>query len=130
MHGAVWMDANTHLPEHLTDQPERVLAAEYVREKLIQDTRQELPHATAVVTQGWKDDRDGWVEIDVAILVDRESQKGIVIGKGGERLKRVGSAARLELEALLERRVVLKLWVQVRKGWRNDERVLGELGLL
>ena len=116
--------------EYLTDQPERALASEYVREKLIEETREELPHATAVFTRSWTDAGEGVVEIDVTILVERESQKGIVIGKDGERLKRVGTAARLEIEALLERRVALKLWVQVRKDWRNNERVLAELGLL
>lgn len=130
MLGALPVSPPLFPPEYLTDQPERVLAAEYVREKLIEETREELPHATAVVCRRWNETDDGWVEIEATILVDRESQKGIVIGRGGERLKRVGTAARIEIEALVERRVVLKLWVQVRKDWRNNERVLEELGLL
>ena len=115
--------------ETLTDQPERVLAAEWVREKLLAETRQELPHAMAVVVERWAVREDGLLEIDASILVDRESQKRIVIGRGGELLKRVGAAARGELEGFLDRRVMLRLWVRVRQDWRNDARFLREIGL-
>ena len=115
--------------DYLTDQPERVLAAEWIREKLLAETRQELPHATAVVVERWQEREDGLLEIDATILVDRASQKRIVIGKQGELLKRVGSAARAELERFLERRLFLRLWVKVREDWRDDETVLDQLGL-
>jgi GTP-binding protein Era len=115
--------------DRFTDQSQRALAAEWVREKLLGRTRQELPHAIAVFVERWNERDDGVVEIDVAVLVERESQKAIVIGRGGEVLKGVGSEARGELEALLGRRVGLRLWVKVRPGWRDDERTLRELGL-
>jgi GTP-binding protein Era len=113
----------------LTDQPERVLAAEWIREKLLAEVRQELPHATAVVVERWEERDDGLLEIEASILVERESQKGIVIGSGGELLKRVGSAARLELESFLGRRVYLRLWATVKKDWRNKDHILRRLGL-
>jgi GTP-binding protein Era len=113
----------------LTDQPERVLAAEWIREKLLAEVRQELPHATAVVVERWDERDDGLLEIEASIIVERESQKGIVIGSGGELLKRVGSAARLELESFLGRRVYLRLWASVKKDWRNKDHILRRLGL-
>jgi GTP-binding protein Era len=116
--------------DFLTDQPERVLAAEWIREKLLGLTRQELPHATAVAVERWHERKDGLLEIDATILVDRDSQKKIVIGKNGALLKQVGSAARIELEAFLERRVFLRLWVRVRQDWRNDNVLLRDLGLV
>jgi GTP-binding protein Era len=116
-------------PDYLTDQTERALAAEWIREKLVGLTRQELPHATAVLVESWREREDGMIEIHAVILVERESQKPIVIGKEGRLLARVGAAARVELERLLERRVVLRLWVKVRRDWRDDERTLRELGL-
>jgi GTP-binding protein Era len=115
--------------DYLTDQPERVLAAEWIREKLLAETRQELPHATAVLVERWQEREDGLLEIDATILVDRVSQKRIVIGKRGELLKRVGSAARVDIERFLERRLFLRLWVKVREDWRDDETVLDQLGL-
>jgi len=115
--------------EMLTDQPERALAAEWVREKLLAETWQELPHATAVVVERWSERDDGLLEIDATVLVERESQKKIVIGQGGELLKRVGTAARLELESFLGRRVHLRLWVRVRRDWRDDDRFLEQIGL-
>jgi GTP-binding protein Era len=115
--------------DYLTDQPERVMAAEWIREKLLAETREELPHATAVIVERWTERDDGLLEIEATVLVERDSQKKIVIGSQGERLKRVGSAARLELERFLERRVYLRLWVSVRAHWRDDERALKRLGL-
>ncbi|MCP3979935.1 MAG: GTPase Era [bacterium] len=115
--------------EYLTDQPERVLVAEWIREKLLAETRQELPHATAVVVEHWNERDNGVLAIDATILVDRESQRPIVIGKGGELLKRVGTAARAEIEPFLDRRVHLSLWVKIRRDWRDDRGTLRELGL-
>jgi len=126
-----------HLPEAeplfpeetYTDQPERALAAEWVREKLLHKTRQEVPHSVAVEIDRWLDREDGVIEIDATILVERDSQKAIVIGRGGGLLKQVGIEARADLERLLGTRVFLTLWVKVRPGWRDDERILRELGL-
>lgn len=113
----------------LTDQPERLLAAEWIREKILHHTRQEIPHASAVLVDRWREREDGVVEIDALVLVERESQKGIVIGKGGHLLKTVGSEARADIEKLLGRRVGLRIRVEVREAWRNDVRTLRELGL-
>jgi len=114
--------------DYLTDQTERSIVAERIREKLLAATRDELPHATAVLIAGWSERADGLLEIEATILVERESQKPIVIGRGGELLKQVGSAARKELERFLGRRICLRLWVKVRRDWRNDEGTLRELG--
>lgn len=115
--------------DYLTDQTERALAAEWIREKLLAVLRQELPHATAVLVESWCERDDGIVEIRASILVDKESQRQIVIGKDASLLKQIGTDARAELEQLLGKRVFLRLWVKFRKDWRNDERVLRELGL-
>lgn len=115
--------------DYLTDQTERSLVAERVREKLLHATHEELPHATAVLVERWHEREDGLLEVDVTILVDRESQKPIVIGREGQLLKRVGSEARAELEEFLGRRLFLRLWVRVRRDWRNDANTLRELGL-
>ena len=113
----------------LTDQPERALAAEWVREKILHHTQEEIPHAAAVLVRRWLEREDGLVEIEAAIFVERESQKGIVIGAGGALLKRVGTEARADIETLLHRKVFLVLRVEVRPGWRNDPRSLGEFGI-
>jgi GTP-binding protein Era len=115
--------------DYLTDQSERSIAAERIRERLLALTTQELPHATAVLIERWHERRGGLLEIDATILVDRESQKPIVIGRGGRLLKQVGVEARRELEAFLGRKVCLRTWVKVRRDWRDDERTLRELGL-
>lgn len=119
-----------YFPEDsFTDQPERMLAAEWIREKLAHHTRQELPHATAVVVDRWEERADGVTEIDASILVERESQKAIVIGKGGSLLKQVGTEARQDIELLLGTKVFLRLWAKVRRDWRDDEGILVDLGL-
>jgi GTP-binding protein Era len=112
-----------------TDQPERALVAEWIREKVLQQTRQEIPHAVAVVVERWNARPDGLVEIHAAIVVERDSQRVIVIGREGSLLRRIGTEARAEIEALLGSQVFLSLWVKVRPGWRDDERALRELGL-
>ena len=114
----------------LTAEPQRVLAAEWVREKLLHHTREEIPHAVAVLVKRWLEREDGVVEIEAAIFVERDSQKGIVIGAGGALLKKVGTEARADIEAMLERKVFLVLRVEVRPDWRNDPRALGELGIV
>ena len=114
--------------EMVTDLPERFLAAEIVREKVFNLTEQEVPYATAVEVEDWREE-ERLVRIYATIYVERPSQKGIVIGQGGAMLKRIGQEARLELEALLGVRVFLQLWVRVRKGWRRDPRALHEFGL-
>jgi GTP-binding protein Era len=116
--------------DYLTDQPERTLVAEIVREKLLHHTRDELPYTTAVVVERFEEpDAAGLMKLYCAILVEHESQKPIVIGKQGSMIKRIGTEARHELEAFFGTRVFLDLHVKVRADWREDERVLGELGL-
>jgi len=114
--------------DEMTDQPERVLAAEMVREKILQATGDELPYVTAVFTERWEE-TEGLTIIHCLIYVERASHRAIVIGKGGARLKEVGTAARADIEKLLGRRVFLNLFVKVRERWRDDERVLNELGI-
>jgi GTP-binding protein Era len=125
-----------HLPESpplypedfLTDQPERFFVGEMVREQILRLTREEVPYASGVVVESFKEE-EGLVRIEASILVERESQKGILIGKGGSMLKAVGTAARQEIEAFLGTRVFLGLFVKVRERWREDARVLEDMGL-
>ncbi|MBT5109991.1 MAG: GTPase Era [Rhodospirillaceae bacterium] len=105
--------------DQITDMPMRLLAAEVVREKLFLQLHQELPYALTVETVNWEEFKDGGVKIDAEIIVDRENQKGIVLGKGGTRIKSVGAAARLELMDAFDRKVHLFLRVKVRPGWSN-----------
>jgi GTP-binding protein Era len=114
--------------DEMTDQPERVLAAELVREKILHVTGEELPYVTAVVTERWEEAED-ITRIHCLIYVERPSHKAIVIGKAGARLKEIGVAARADIEKLLGRRVFLNLFVKVRERWRDDERALDELGI-
>ena len=111
----------------LTDQTMRILAAELVREKILQATREEIPHAVAVGIDSFVEEGK-LARIAASVLVDKESQKAIVIGKHGEQLKRAGTQARLEMERLFGMKVFLELWVKVRPGWRENEMVLTELG--
>lgn len=116
--------------DYLTDQPERVLVAEAVREKLLRHTRAELPFSTAVVVDKFEDaGRDGLIRAWCSILVDRPSQKAIVIGRGGAQIKRIGTEARADLERFFAARLHLDLHVRVRAGWREDERMLDEIGV-
>jgi GTP-binding protein Era len=118
-------------PEYITDQPERFYAAEIVREQVLQLTRDELPHSTAVVVDRFEepDEEGGIINIYCTILVERESQKPIVVGKGGAMIKQIGTTARAELMAHFGQRVYLDLHVKVKSEWRNDERLLDELGI-
>jgi GTPase len=117
--------------EYLTDQSERTLAAELIREKVLRYTRDELPYTTAVVISAFEEpDRPGGLtRIFASILVDHDSQKPIVVGKGGDMIKRIGTDARKDLEEMLGGKVFLDLHVKVRQDWRDDERILDEMGL-
>ncbi len=116
--------------EELTDQPVRVLAAEMVREKILETTGDEIPYVTAVVTERYDDSDPKTTKIYCAIYVERDSQKRIVVGKQGKRVKEVGIKARKDIEELLGKKVYLELFVKVVKGWRNQERQLDELGVI
>ena len=116
--------------DFLTDQPERTLVAETVREKLLHHTRAELPFSTAVVVDEFDEtERDRMLRLYCTIFVEHESQKAIVIGRGGEMIKRIGTEARKDLEDAFETRVFLDLRVKVNPDWRNDDRALDELGV-
>jgi GTP-binding protein Era len=115
-------------PELFTDELERNIAAELVREKILELTGQELPFATAVRTEMWQETEDA-TEIHCMIYVERESQKAIIIGRGGQMLKEIGTRARRDIERLLDCHVRLHLFVRVQKEWRNDPRTLDELGI-
>jgi GTP-binding protein Era len=115
--------------DQLSDMPMRLLAAEVTREKLFIQLHQELPYAAAVETETWEERKDGGVRIEQAITVERESQKAIVVGKGGARIKAIGAAAREELTAMLERPVHLFLFVRVRENWQEDRERYRDIGL-
>ena len=126
-----------HLPEgepifsedELTDQSLRVLAAEIVREKVLEVTGDEIPYVTAVVTERFEEVREDFARIYCVIVVERSSQKKIVIGKGASRLKEIGTRARKEIEDLLGHRCHLELFVKVEEDWRNKDQLLDEFGL-
>jgi len=111
-----------------TDRSERFLVGELVREQLMRQLGEELPYATSVEVERFEDRPDGVAEIHAVVWVEREGQKAIVIGAGGRRAKAIGSAARRGIEALLGRKVFLKLWVRVRTGWSDDEAALRQFG--
>jgi GTP-binding protein Era len=124
-----------HLPQsepvfpedYITDRSERFLAAEIIREKLMRGLGKELPYATAVEIESFKEE-EGMLNIHGLIWVERQSQKRIVIGKGGEKLKEVGKQARLDMQKLFGSKVFLQLWVKVKEGWSDNERILNSLG--
>ncbi len=126
-----------HLPEgdllfgadELTDQSQRSLAAEIVREKILQTTAAEIPYVTAVITEKWDEERPDFTRIYCAIFVERASQKKIIIGKGAARLKEIGIAARQEIESMIGHRCHLELFVKVEEQWRNKEHLLDEMGI-
>ncbi|GIX11552.1 GTPase Era [Elioraea sp.] len=115
--------------DELSDQPDRLLAAEIVREQIYRQTHEEVPYGTTVETESWEERADGSVTIRAAVVVAREGQKAIVIGKGGARLKAIGAAARAELERELDRRVHLFLHVLVRERWDEERARLRAMGL-
>jgi GTP-binding protein Era len=114
--------------DQITDQTEREIAAELIREQVLRYTRQEVPHAVAVVVEEFKAHSETLTYIGANIFVERESQKGIIIGKRGAMLRKIGAAARPQIERLTGTKVYLDLWVKVSEGWRKDERQLRRLG--
>lgn len=126
-----------HLPEgeplfaedELTDQPVRSLASEIVREKILEQTGEEIPYVTAVITEKWEEVREDFVRIYCAIFVERDSQKKIIIGHGAQRLKQIGIRARHDIEKLLGHRCHLELFVKVEEDWRERASVLDDLGI-
>jgi len=116
-----------HDEDALTDRSEKFLASEIIREKLFRLTGDELPYTSTVVIDEFKEEGN-LRRISASIVVERDSHKGIVIGNGGERLKRIGSEARQELETLMDAKVFLELWVKVRSGWADDEAHLRSYG--
>lgn len=114
--------------DQVTDQPERVISAEIIREKVLEHTYQEVPHSVAVVVEDYKERENGTLYISANIYVERESQKKIIIGAKGQLLKTIGQSARRELEAFTGRHVYLALWVKVQENWRKKEPLLRQLG--
>lgn len=126
-YGPMFFDEDT-----LTDQPVKQIAAEIIREKALQLLSDEVPHGIAVVVDKFcertKADGSSLVDIEASIICERESHKGIIIGKGGEMLKKIGSAARYEIERLVDSKIALKLWVKVKKDWRDSDTQLKNFG--
>lgn len=112
----------------ITDQLERFMVSEILREKVMDMTEEEIPHSVAVEVIGWEEREDGLISISCNIYIEREGQKAIIIGKSGNMLKAIGSAARIDMEKLLNAKVFLEIWVKVKKHWRNDMQLLKELG--
>lgn len=122
--GPQYYDADT-----ITDQPERAIVAEMIREKALRSLDKEVPHGIAVVIDRMKDREQGnIVDIDATIICERDSHKGIIIGKQGAMLKKIGTQARIDMENLLDTKVNLKLWVKVKKDWRDSEFLLKNYG--
>ena len=113
--------------DFLTDLPERFFVAEMVRERILHHTREEIPYVTGVVIESFQEE-EGLGRIQAAVLVERENQKGILIGKKGTMLKQIGSLARTDLEIFFASRIFLQLFVRVRKDWTQDKRMLKEFG--
>jgi GTP-binding protein Era len=116
-------------PDERTDLPPRVRVAELIREQVLARTREELPHAVEVEVEEVEERRDDLLAIDAVVWAESESQKGILIGAGGQMIRAIGTAARGEIEALVGRRVHLDLSVRVRRGWRRDDALLDRLGI-
>lgn len=114
--------------DYVTDRSSRFMASEIVREKLIRFTGDELPYSTTVEIEQFKTDEKGTIHINALILVERDTQKRIVIGNKGEKLKTIGREARKDMEELFDRKVFLETWVKVKSGWADDERALRSLG--
>ena len=112
----------------VTDQPMRQIAAELIREKALRMLDDEIPHGIAVVIDQMKERPNGIIDVDATIVCERDSHKGIIIGKGGSMLKRIGTAARMEIENLMDTKVNLKLWVKVKKDWRDSDFMIKNFG--
>ena len=113
--------------DHITDHPERFIMAEFIREKILYFTREEVPHSVAIVIERMAEDEEG-VEVMATIVVDRPSQKGIIIGKQGTMIKKIREQARREMKRFLQVPVSLELFVRVEKNWRNKQKYLREFG--
>jgi GTP-binding protein Era len=132
----LWWSIASRLPEgpplypedEISDQSDRMVAAEIIREAALRFLSEEVPHGIAVTIEHWEERQDGLVKIAAKIIVERSSHKSIVIGRSGQTLKRIGIRARLEIETLLDRRVHLELFVAVRPGWRRDPNLVRDLG--
>jgi GTP-binding protein Era len=116
--------------DYITDRSSRFMAAEIIREKLMRYTGDELPYSVTVEIEDYKIQPNGTVKINALILVEREGQKKMIIGAGGEKLKTIGTEARKDLENMLESKVFLQMWVKVKSGWADDERALRSLGYM
>jgi GTP-binding protein Era len=114
--------------DQISDQNERFLVRELIREKLFHFTEEEIPYSTSVVIESFTDREDGIAEINATVVVEKDSQKAIVIGKRGEMMKRIGTAARLDIERLLGRKVFLKVWVRTMDRWKSDPSAMRGLG--
>jgi GTP-binding protein Era len=112
----------------ITDQLERFMVSEIIREKAMSMTKEELPYSVAVEVAKWEEREDGLISINCNIYVERDGQKAIIIGKRGEMMKSIGSAARVDIEKLLNTKVFLELWVKVKSKWRDDKQLLKEMG--
>ena len=122
-YGPLFYDEDT-----VTDQPMRQIAAELVREKALRLLEEEIPHGIAVTVEKMSERKNGIMDIEATIVCERDSHKGIIIGKGGSMLKRIGSAARRDIEEMMETKVNLQLWVKVRKEWRDNELLMKNYG--
>lgn len=122
-YGPMFYDEDT-----VTDQPERAICAEIIREKALHALNDEIPHGIAVGIDQMKDRKNGIVDIDATIVCERDSHKGIIIGKQGAMLKKIGTNARYEMERLLDAKVNLKLWVKVKKDWRDSDFLIKNFG--
>ena len=114
--------------DQVTDHPEYFVVSEFIREKILQLTKEEVPHSVAVVVESMLRNEDDKVHVHATIIVDRASQKGIIIGKGGKMLKEIGVRARCDIEAMLGDKIYLELWVKVQKDWRDKQSYLQDYG--
>ena len=114
--------------DQVTDHPEYFVVSEFIREKILQLTKEEVPHSVAVVVESMLRNEDDKVHVHATIIVDRASQKGIIIGKGGKMLKEIGVRARRDIEAMLGDKIYLELWVKVQKDWRDKQSYLQDYG--
>lgn len=112
----------------LTDQPERVIVAEIIREKVLNLMRDEIPHGIAVSIDQMKERANGIIDIDATLICERDSHKGMIIGKGGAMLKKIASLARVEAESFLDAKINLQCWVKVKNDWRNKEQIIKQFG--
>ena len=112
----------------MTDQPERLICAELIREKALQHLRDEVPHGIGVEMMGMEKMNDNFMEINATIYCERDAHKGIIIGKQGAMLREIGKQARGDIERMLDAKVYLELWVKVKEGWRNNQYQMRNFG--